>query len=131
MGIAKGALYVGAGLIGVVVLFGVATPVISVLTAPGRVLTETMGTKNVINNYEMFYDINAGHDRRVADIAGHKTAVASATGDEKNRLNVELIGMQQTCRDLVTRYNAESSKMNKSLFKAADLPSELDINTCN
>jgi len=32
---------------------------------------------------------------------------------------------------LVTRYNAESAKQNRALFKAANLPGELDINTCN
>jgi hypothetical protein len=90
-----------------------------------------MGTKNIINNYEMFFDLNAGYERRMGDIAGHKDAVATATGDEKNRLTVELLGMKNTCRDLVTRYNAESAKQNRALFKAANLPGELDINTCN
>lgn len=131
MGIGKVVLYVGAGLIGVAVLVGAATPILSVLTAPGRVLTKTMGTENIINNYEMFFDLNAGYQRRLGDIAGHTAAVSTATGDEKNRLTVELLGMKNTCRDLVTRYNAESSKQNRSLFKAADLPSELDINSCN
>ncbi len=131
MGIAKGALYVGAGLLGVAVLFGAATPILSVLTAPGRVITDTMGTKNIINNYEMFFDLNAGYQRRIGDIAGHTAAVAAATGAEKNRLTVELLGMKNTCRELVTRYNAESSKQNRSLFKDANLPAELDINTCN
>ena len=131
MSVTKGVIYVGAGLLSVAVLFGVATPILSVLTAPGRVLTETMGTKNIINNYEMFFDLNAGYERRMGDIAGHKDAVATATGDEKNRLTVELLGMKNTCRDLVTRYNAESAKQNRALFKAANLPGELDINTCN
>ena len=131
MSVTKGVIYVGAGLLAVAVLFGVATPILSVLTAPGRVLTETMGTKNIINNYEMFFDLNAGYERRMGDIAGHKDAVATATGDEKNRLTVELLGMKNTCRDLVTRYNAESAKQNRALFKAANLPGELDINTCN
>ena len=131
MSVIKGVLYVGAGFIAVAVLFGAATPILSVLTAPGRVLTETMGTKNIINNYEMFFDLNAGYERRMGDIAGHKDAVATATGDEKNRLTVELLGMKNTCRDLVTRYNAESAKQNRALFKAANLPGELDINTCN
>lgn len=131
MGIVKGALYVGAGVIGIAVLVGVATPVLSVLTAPGRVLTKTMGTDNIIDNYEMFFNLNAGYQRRIGDIAGHTAAVAAATGDEKNRLNVELLGMKNTCRDLVTRYNAESAKQNRALFKDADLPSELDINSCN
>ena len=131
MGIGKGLLYISVGLIGVAVLFGAATPIMSVLTAPGRVLTKTMGTNNIIDNYEMFFDINAGYQRRIGDITGHKAAVAAATGDEKNRLNIELLGMQQTCRDLVTRYNAESAKQNRALFKAADLPSEIDMTTCN
>lgn len=127
----RNVLYVGVTVLAIAVLVGAINPIMSIVTAPGRVISKTMGTDNIIANYEMFYDINAGHSRRVADIAGHKSAVVTATGDEKNRLNVELLGMQQTCRDLVTRYNAESSKINKNLFKANNLPSELELNSCN
>ena len=131
MSFSRNVLYVGGTVLAITVLVGAITPLMNVITAPGRVISKTMGTDNIIANYEMFYDVNAGHDRRVADIAGHKAAIATATGDEKNRLNVELLGMQQTCRDLVTRYNAESAKINKNLFKANNLPSELDLNSCN
>lgn len=131
MSTAKTILYVGGAILGIGLLAGAITPVMMIVTAPGRVITDTFQTGNVTRNYEMFYDINAGHDRRVADISGHKAAMTSATGEEKNRLNVELLGMQQTCRDLVTRYNAESAKMNKAVFKSNSLPETLDINSCN
>ena len=131
MGIGKGIVYTGLGLLAVGVLIGGITPFLSIMTAPGRVITKTMDTNNIISNYEMFFDLNAGYTRRIADINTHKGAVAAATGDEKNRLNIELLGMQQTCRDLVVRYNAESRKLNKELFKSNNLPADLDINTCN
>lgn len=127
----KTVLYVGGAILGIGILAGAIAPVMMVVTAPGRLITDTFQTGNVKGNYEMFYDINAGHERRVADIAGHKAALVTASGNEKERLTVEMLGMQQTCRDLVTRYNAESSKVNKAVFKSNDLPETLDINSCN
>lgn len=131
MGIAKVVAIGVAAVLGTAVVLGGMSTVISIISAPGRVIQETMKTNNIINNYEMFFDLNAGYERRVADIQSQKLMLDGATGDELNRLKIELVGLQQTCRDLVTRYNAASEKENRSLFKANKLPESLEIATCN
>ena len=119
------------GFLGLVIVLGFLATATSIISAPGRVLRETLQTNNIINNYEMFFDLNAGYERRVADIQSQKLMLDGATGAELNRLKIELVGLQQTCRDLVTRYNAASEKENRSLFKANKLPEQLEIATCN
>lgn len=131
MGIVKIVAIGVAVTLGAAVVLGGMSTVISVVSAPGRVIQETLKTNNIINNYEMFFDINAGYERRVADIQSQRLMLEGATGAELNRLKIELVGLQQTCRDLVTRYNAASEKENRSLFKANNLPESLEIATCN
>ena len=117
------------GVVGTIAILG---PIASIVTAPGRVVTQTMGTNNILNNYEMFFDLNAAYERRVGDIQGHASMVETAADQvERNRLNVELAGMRQTCRDLAVRYNAASKKLNVSLFKSNNLPYELDMERCS
>lgn len=126
----KTIIYLGLGGFAGLLALGVLTTTLSVVSAPGRVIQETLKTNNIISNYEMFYDLKTGFERRVADIESHTGLVETATGAEQNRLRIELAGLQQTCRDLVARYNSASQKMNQNLFKGSDLPYELDINTC-
>lgn len=131
MGIVKIVAIGVAVVMGGAVLIGGMSTVLSVVSAPGRVLQETLKTNNIINNYEMFFDLNAGYARRVADIESQRLMLEGATGAELNRLKIELVGLQQVCRDLVTRYNAASEKENRALFKASNLPESLEIATCN
>jgi hypothetical protein len=115
-----------------VIIIGFAVPFTAIFTAPGRVITDTLGTKNIIQNYEMFFDINAGFNRRLGDIKGHETLLNSTTAvDEKNRLNIELVGLRQICRELANQYDAESHKLNKEVFKSSDVPAELDPLECD
>lgn len=124
-------IYSILGFFGFVIVLGFLATATSIISAPGRVLRETLQTNNIIENYEMFFDLNAGYERRVADIQSQKLMLDGATGAELNRLKIELVGLQQVCRDLVTRYNAASEKQNRSLFKANKLPEQLEIATCN
>lgn len=127
----KLALYTILGVLALVLVLGFIGTATSILSAPGRIIQETLKTNNILDNYEMYFDLNAGYDRRVADIQSQKLMLEGATGAELNRLKIELVGLQQTCRDLVTRYNAASEKANRSLFKANNLPEQLDLTTCN
>ena len=100
-------------------------------TAPGRVVNKTLGTDNIISSYEWFYDTNAQFDSRRGQINAH-AAPAKAEEDpkERSRLNIELAAMRQSCRDMATKYNANSEKANKSIFKSRGLPETLNINDC-
>ncbi len=103
----------------------------TVATAPGRVVNRTLETGNILGSYEYFFDTNAQYVSRVHQIKGHRQLLAGETDPKEHiRLNIELAAMQQSCRDLVTRYDANSAKANKSLFKSHSLPETLDISTC-
>jgi len=100
-------------------------------TAPGRVVNKTLGTDNIISSYEWFYDTNAQFDSRRGQIKAHITLTkAEQDPKERSRLNIELSAMRQSCRDMATKYNANSEKANKSIFKSRGLPETLQLNEC-
>lgn len=103
----------------------------NILTAPSRVINKTLETENIIESYEWFYDVNAGFEARSAQVAEFVTLQSEATSDgDKSKLRTELSAMRQSCRQLATKYNANSEKMNKSIFKGWSLPATLSIQTC-
>lgn len=122
--------YTIAGFFGLVLVLGFLATATSLISAPGRVMRETLQTQNIIDNYELFFDLNAGFERRVADINSYRELMVGASGDEANRLRIEFKGLQQTCRDIATRYNAASAKLNRSVFKDSDLPYTLNLASC-
>lgn len=103
----------------------------TVATAPGRVINKTLQTDNIIFNYERFFDLNANFTSRRAQYLQYKGFLLTETDPaEKIRLRTEMAAMQQSCRELATKYNADSQKMNRSLFKDKDLPYTLNIAEC-
>lgn len=130
MSFKTGALVVG-GLIALPIAFAAYSTFSSVATAPSRVINKTLQTDNIIFNYERFFDVNANFTSRVAQIKQYKEFLATETDpSEKIRLRTEMAAMQQSCRELATKYNADSQKMNRSLFKDKDLPYTLNIAEC-
>lgn len=121
-----------AALIGLPLAFGAYSTFSSVATAPSRVINKTLETNNIITNYEAFIDIKNNFDARMDQIKTYQTVVEATTdSSEKSRLIVELSAMKQSCRELAARYNANSSKMNRNIFKANNLPETLSIEECN
>jgi len=103
----------------------------NVATAPTRVINKVVTADNILHNYEWFYDVLHKVKARQGQIKQHKGFLKSeADSKEKRRLRIELAAMQQSCRDLVEQYNANSKKLNRRLFKAKDLPYQIDINQC-
>jgi hypothetical protein len=106
----------------------------SVVTAPGRVINKTLETDNIIHNYEWFHDTSRAFGARVNQIASHKRAMATvdaADHAELNRYRIEIEGMRQSCRDMAARYNANASKVNRSIFMGTSVPPVLIIETCD
>lgn len=100
-------------------------------TAPAKVITKTLDTDNIIQSYEWFYDVNASYTARYAQVIQYKDFLSNETDkDERYRMRTELAAMQQTCRVLATKYNANSEKMNKSIFKGWELPATLSYSNC-
>ena len=103
----------------------------SVATAPSRVINKTLGTNNILQNYELFHDENKQFEARIAQLtqAGADLA-AEADPAERSRLRMETRAVQQSCRELAADYNANSIKQNRALFKDRGLPPVLDANRC-
>jgi hypothetical protein len=101
------------------------------LSAPARVISKTLDTDNILHNYELFFDLNAGYISRTGQIDSYKTLMAGETDKgEQRKLRIEMVAMQQTCRSLVVKYNANAEKLNRKLFKANSLPEQLQIANC-
>ena len=102
-----------------------------VATAPARVVNKTMETNNIIGSYEWFYDSKAQYDSRVSQLQSTKSFLSEESDPSLRRmLMTEFNAQQQSCRDLATRYNANSEKANKSIFKSKGLPETLSITNC-
>lgn len=115
---------------GLVVAANVVGTLTSVATAPGRVISKTLETDNIIASYEWFLDANGQIQARIAQVKGHKAILSDTTdASEKSRLRIELAAIQQSCRDLSNRYNANASKINKAIFRA-DAPESVDARLC-
>lgn len=102
-----------------------------VLTAPSRVISKALNTDNIIHNYELFFDLNAGYTAKTGQIDSYKTLMYGEDDKgELRKLRIEMVAMQQTCRTLVVKYNANAEKLNRKIFKANSLPERLQIANC-
>lgn len=133
------AIGIGLAAIAVVAIVGVGGNLLmtasSVLTAPGRVIQRTLDTDNIITSYEWYYDTWKQFDARVGQINSHLTAMKAAKTDGGDnatidRYRVEAEGMKQSCRDMAAKYNANSAKINKVIFKGRDAPATLNPGEC-
>ena len=112
------------------VLFPATVANLVVNSATG-VIAKTVDASNVLSSYEWFFDTRAQFDARAGQIrTHHQLADAELIPEEHRRLNLELSAMRQSCRELASRYNANSVKANKALFKDRELPTTLPLTTC-
>lgn len=119
------------GLFMFLAVFGAGFWLFSLATQPARVITKTFDADNMINNYEWYYEASNQVKARTAQITAHKSIVKDNTDpSERTRLRVELSAMQQSCRDLVGRYNANATKVNRAIFMGREAPTSLDPQIC-
>lgn len=109
----------GLGLIGTVT--GAATGVIN----------RTLDPDNILATYEGFYDRWQAYVARLAQVKSYAVIVDSSTGASKTQAMVEREAMRQSCRELAARYNADSLKANRDIFKGREAPATLDEVACN
>jgi hypothetical protein len=124
-------IFVGAGValaavVGLSYMFTAA----DVATAPGRVVSQTVRTDNIIGNYEAFFDLKASYDGRTAQIKSLTAQLATETGSDRRYTQTDLNGARQSCRSTALKYNADSQKLNRSAFKSSGLPETLDAAAC-
>lgn len=104
----------------------------SVLSAPGRIISKTLDADNVISSYEWYRDALGNFKARTVQVRQFKALSLDNTVDanERNRVRIELAAIQQSCRDLAQRYNANANKINKKIFMGTSVPSELNAGEC-
>lgn len=103
----------------------------TVVSAPGRVLNKTLETDNIIATYEWFHDANAQLRARMAQIKSHRLLLIDTPDQaERARLRIEIAAIQQSCRDLANRYNANATKTNKAIFRGQTAPEVIDLLIC-
>lgn len=102
-----------------------------VMNSAEGVLDKTIAPDNVIHNYEWFHDTSRAVNARVAQIQAHvRIAADEKDADERRRLRIEVAGMQQSCRDMIAQYNANTSKINRDLFRGKTAPASIDPSVC-
>lgn len=124
-------VFIGIFSFGITIISGFFSTANTVVSAPSRVINKTLQTDNIIQSYEWFYDVNAAYDARLKQVNQFIELAANETDkSEQQRLRIDMTAIQQTCRDLATKYNANSEKMNKSIFKGWSLPDNLSMGDC-
>ena len=113
------------------VLIGGAGYAINLASQPARIVSKTLDADNVIWNYEHFYNANANYTSRLSQVKQFKGLFDRETDSaERGRLRMEMAAMQQSCRDLANRYNADAAKLNRGLFRSKSLPETLEAGAC-
>ena len=88
----------------------------------------------ILHDYEWFHTAHERVGSRVAQVDATERMLMDNTGmippDEQTRLRVELMGQQQSCRELVADYNANAQKMTVGVFKGWSLPDSLNPSVC-
>jgi hypothetical protein len=101
------------------------------LRTAGGVINRTFDADNVIAKYEWFHDAHGQYQARVNQIVSTRQMYTEEKDiAERSRLRIELSAQRQSCRDIVTRYNANATKTNVSIFQGREAPSSLNIQTC-
>lgn len=125
----------GSIAVGAILAVSVAGFAINVATQPLRtasgIMNKTFNADNVLHKYEWFHDVNAAYKSRINQIRESSLQYNNEKNEaEKRTIRMELNAQKQSCRDLVTRYNANAIKTNVSIFQGREAPSSLDITTC-
>jgi len=98
---------------------------------PARMAAKTFDADNMLQNYEWYHDVNGNFLARTAQVRQFKGLLATENDPpEHSRLRMEMAAMQQSCRELARRYNANSAKINRGLFRGASLPENLNSGEC-
>lgn len=118
--------------VGLAILIPVLIFLVSIILFPVHVAQRALDPGSAILKYEFFHDANNAILSRRAQIASHKQLITImiSVPEEANRLRIELAGMQQSCRDLVSKYNANAQKVNHTIFRGTTTPSNISINSC-
>jgi hypothetical protein len=82
-------------------------------------------------NYEWFYIARTSFETRIGEMKQFKTLLADEANDEEDKTSIRghMMQIQQSCRDLVRRYNAHA-EFNRALLRSQSLPESLNEGEC-
>lgn len=101
------------------------------ITKSVSLLDKATNTDKMLANYEWFYEASNNYTARVSQIRAQATMLDKETDKvEKHQLRIELSAIQQTCRDLVAKYEANSGKLHVGYLKSKSLPESLNARQC-
>jgi len=126
--------------IGIRIIFFPVKVANTVLNSAGDVVDKTLDAGNVIFNYEHFFDMYQSYGRYKENIDSVNSSMAQFAKDYGNDrskwardtrqtyedMRNEVIGYQRMMADIKARYNADSQKLNRKIFKSNSLPYELN-----
>lgn len=142
------------GLLGILILLMIVGTIFRFLVFPlfvvqkvqdsaEKVVSKTLDSDNVLFNYENFKDLYNGAKQQVANIKKAKKSMDDLKSlygeDAKNwtkdvrqqqaflQENVDGYSMQY--QNIASRYNSDSKKLNRNLFKDKELPYEIPLNS--
>lgn len=121
-----------AGTAVIMILFGAMFWVFGILGQGGRIMSKTLDANNVINTYEWYRDAWGNEKAKKSQVGQFKGLLAKETDPaEQRRLRIELAAIQQSCRELIQRYNANANKINKRIFMGTSVPESIDTGDCD
>lgn len=104
---------------------------IGLLNKPAALLDKATDTTKMLANYEWFYETSNNFNTRTTQVAALKKILMEETDkSEKSRLRVDLSAVQQSCRELAAKYEAQSGKIHVGYLKSKSLPESLNAKEC-
>ncbi|MGZ8887942.1 MAG: hypothetical protein ACXW1D_00120 [Halobacteriota archaeon] len=104
---------------------------VGLLNKPVALVSKATDTTKMLQNYEWFYEASNNFNTRKAQVASLKTVLLEEEDKaEKSRLRIDLQGVQQSCRELAAKYEAQSGKLHVGYLKSNSLPESLNAKEC-
>lgn len=104
---------------------------VGILNKPAALVAKATDTTKMLQNYEWFYEAANNFTARSAQVKQLKqTYVEETDKGEKSRLRVDLQAVQQSCRELSSKYEAQSGKIHVGYLKSNSLPESLNAKEC-
>lgn len=104
---------------------------VNIVTKPAALVNKATDTTKMLQNYEWFYEASNNFNARVSQITTFKKMLeAELDPSEKSRLRIDLAAMQQSCREMAAKYEAQSGKVHVGYLKSNSLPASLNPKEC-
>lgn len=105
--------------------------VAEIISKPAALVSKATDTTKMLQNYEWFYEAANNFTARASQVRQFKGLLAQESDKgEQSRLRIDLAGIQQSCRELSAKYEAQSGKIHVGYLKSKSLPESLNQKEC-